>query len=79
MIDIATFAWITVGAYILYLVAQDGNVYEWIFLQSKSLRIWLVRQWFRIRYNPDSPWVRYEIERNARRIAEEIIKENKSR
>jgi hypothetical protein len=32
-----------------------------------------------LRYNPDSPWVRWEIDRNARRLADEIIKENENR
>jgi hypothetical protein len=54
-------------------------VYTWLALQSKLLNVWLRRQWFLLRHNPDSPWVRYEIDRNARKIANEIIKENKNR
>jgi hypothetical protein len=37
----------------------------------------LQRQWFKVRYHPDSPWVRYEIKRNSDRLAEEFLKEYK--
>lgn len=76
---IATFTWFVIGACLVYAVAVDENVWTWLVLQSKMVRIWVERQWFRIRYNPDSPWVRYEIDRNAKRLANEILKENKKR
>ena len=75
----ATFAWLTIGAILVYVVAVDANVYEWLLLQSKNVGIQMRRLWFLIRHNPDSPWVRYEIKRNADRLAKEIIKENKNR
>ena len=75
----ATFAWVTIGAILVYVVAVDANVYEWLLLQSKNVGIQMRRLWFLIRHNPDSPWVRYEIKRNADRLAKEIIKENKNR
>jgi hypothetical protein len=73
--SIATFTWFAVGACVVYAVAADESIYTWLILQSKSLGIWVERQWFRLRYNPDSPWVRYEINRNANRIAKEIQSE----
>ena len=76
---LATLTWVTLGACLLYLVTQDPNVYTWLVLQSKVLNVWIQRQWFLIRHNPDSPWVRWTIDRNARRLADEIIKENKTR
>jgi hypothetical protein len=76
---LATLTWITLGACLIYLVIQDPNVYEWLVLQSKLLGVLVRRQWFLIRHNPNSPWVRWEIDRNARRLADEIIKENKNR
>jgi hypothetical protein len=76
---LATLTWVTLGACLLYLVTQDPNVYTWLVLQSKVLNVWIQRQWFLIRHNPDSPWVRWTIDRNARRLADEIIKENKNR
>ena len=77
--NLATLTWFTLGACLIYVVAQDPNVYTWLVLQSKVLNVWVQRKWFMLRYNPDSPWVRWEIDRNARRLADEIIKENENR
>jgi len=77
--SIATLTWFTIGACIVYAVVIDENVFPWLVLQSKLLRVWAERQWFRIRYHPDSPWVRYEIERNAKKIADELLKEHKNK
>jgi hypothetical protein len=76
--NLATLTWFTIGACLVYVVVQDGNVYDWLVLQSKLFRIELQRLWFRVRHHPDSPWVRYEIKRNADRIAAEFIKERDS-
>jgi hypothetical protein len=77
--NIATLTWFTMGACIIYAVVVDENVFPWLVLQSKLLKIWVERQWFRLRYHPDSLWVRYEIKRNSEKIAREIMKENKNR
>lgn len=74
--NIATLTWFTVGACLVYIVVQDPNVYDWLVLQSKRLRLEVERLWFRVRYHPDSPWVRYEIRRNADRLAKEFTKKN---
>ncbi len=76
---LATLTWVTLGACLLYLVIQDPNVYEWLVLQSKLLSVWVRRQWFLFRHNPNSFWVRWEIDRNAKKLANEILKENKTR
>ena len=67
--------WLVVGGVLAYVVSVDDNVYPWLVLNSKILRIWFKRQWFKIRYNPDSPWVQWEIRRNADKIAAQFIKE----
>ena len=77
--NIATLTWLTLGACIVYVVAQDANVFDWLVLQSRRLNVELRRLWFLVRYNPDSPWVRYEIKRNADKIAREILKKNENR
>ena len=77
--NFAALTWFTLGACLIYVVAQDPNVYTWLVLQSKVLNIWIRRKWFMLRYNPDSPWVRWAIDRNAKRLADEIIKENENR
>jgi hypothetical protein len=77
--SLATLTWFTIGACIVYAVVVDENVFPWLVLQSKLLKVWLERQWYRLRYNPDSPWVRYEIKRNSEKLAREIMKEIKNR
>ena len=77
--NIATLTWLTLGACIVYVVAQDANVFDWLVLQSRRFGIEVKRLWFRIRYHPDSLWVRYEIKRNADKFAREILKENETR
>lgn len=75
----AAFAWLAVAAILMYVVSVDANVYDWLTLQSKRLSVEVRRLWFLIRYNPDSPWVRFEIKRNADKMAREIQKEFKNR
>ena len=76
--NIAALAWFTIGACLVYAVAVDENVFTALVLASRGITIWIQRQWFKIRYNPDSPWVRYEIERNAKKMADELLKEYKN-
>ena len=75
--NIAALTWFTIGACLVYVVVQDANVFDGLVLASKTANIWLQRQWFKVRYHPDSPWVRYEIKRNSERMAEEFLKEYK--
>jgi hypothetical protein len=77
--SLATLTWFTIGACLAYAVVVDENVFPWLVLQAKLLRVWAERQWYRLRYHPDSPWVRYEIKRNSDRLAREIMKEIKNR
>ncbi len=75
--NIAALAWFTIGACLVYAVVVDENVYTGLVLASKTVSIWLQRQWFKVRHHPDSPWVRWQIERNANELAEEFLKEYK--
>jgi len=72
---VATLTWFTITACLIYVLAVDSNVYPWLVLLSKSVSIWFQQQWFKVRYNPDSPWVRWQIDRNARKLAKELTKE----
>jgi hypothetical protein len=71
----AVLVWLVVGGVLAYVVAVDPNVYHWIELQAQVVSLWVQRKWFLFRYNPNSPWVRWEINRNANRIAKQFIKE----
>lgn len=75
--NLATLTWLTLGACLVYIVVQDPNVYVWLELQSRRLSVELRRLWFIVRHNPDSPWVRFAINRNARKLAKEIMAETK--
>jgi hypothetical protein len=75
--NIAALTWFTISACLVYIVVQDANVFDGLVLVSKTASIWFQRQWFKVRYHPDSPWVRYEIKRNSERMAEEFIKQYK--
>lgn len=77
--SVATLTWFTIGACLVYAVAVDANVYPWLVLQLKRLRLEVTRRWMMIRYHPDSPWLRYEVKRNAERLAKEILKEYENR
>ena len=75
MPNVALLTWLVVGGVLAYVVSVDPNVYRWIELQAQVVSIWFQRQWFLFRYNPRSPWVKWEIQRNANRIAAQFIKE----
>jgi hypothetical protein len=77
--NLATFTWWVIGACVVYAVAVDENVYPWLLLQTKLMGIRLERLWYKVRYHPDSPWVRYETKRNSEKLAREIIKELQKR
>ena len=71
----AALTWLIVGGILTYVVAVDDNVYPWLVLNSKIAGVWFKRQWFKLRYNPGSPWVRWQIDRSADRIAKQLLKE----
>jgi hypothetical protein len=69
----AALTWLVVGSVLAYVVVVDDNVYPWLVLNSKIIGVWFKQQWFKLRYNPDSPWVRWQIDRTADRIAKQFI------
>jgi hypothetical protein len=71
----AVLTWLVIGGVLAYVVAVDENVYHWIELQAQVLSLWFQQRWFLFRYNPRSFWVKWEIQRNANRIAKQFIQE----
>lgn len=71
----AALTWFVVWSCLIYVLAVDANVCPWLVLLSKTVVIWFQQQWFKIRYNPDSPWIRWQIDRTADRIAKNLTKE----
>ena len=78
MANPALLAWLVFGGVVAYAVAVDPNVYRWIELQAQVLSLWFQQRWFLFRYNPRSFWVKWEIQRNANRIAKQFIKEREN-
>lgn len=72
---LATLTWLITAACLIYVLVVDANVSHWLVLLSKGVSVWIQQQWYRVRYNPDSPWIRWQIDRNARRIAKKLTKE----
>ena len=75
MDNLAFLTWLTLGFCLVYIIAVDPNVYPWLLLQRDRLKLELEKAWFRVRYHPDSPWIRYAIRKNADRLATEMLKD----
>ena len=75
--NLAVLFWLVVGGVLAYVVTVDPNFYHWIELQAQALSLWVQQRWFLFRYNPRSPWVKWEIQRNANRSAKQFIKEQR--
>jgi hypothetical protein len=67
--------WLTIGGILLFVILEDPKVYHWLVLISKIANLWIERRWFLIKNHPDTPWVRYQIKRNAERTAKQIMDE----
>ena len=67
--------WLTIGGILLFVILEDPNVYHWLVLVSKTATLWIKRKWFLIKNHPDTPWVQYQIKRNAERIAKQLMDE----
>jgi hypothetical protein len=67
--------WLTIGGILLFVILEDPNVYHWLVLVSKIATLWIKRKWFLIKNHPNTPWVQYQIKRNAERTAKQLMDE----
>jgi len=67
--------WLTIGGILLFVILEDPKVYHWLVLVSKIASLWIERKWFLIKNHPDTPWVQYQIKRNAEKTAKQIMNE----
>jgi hypothetical protein len=67
--------WLTNGGILLFVILEDPKVYHWLVLVSKIANLWIKRKWFLIKNHPDTPWVQYQIKRNAERTAKQLMDE----
>jgi hypothetical protein len=70
-----TAVWLTMGGILLFVVLEDPKIFQWLVLVSKIANLWIKRKWFLIKNHPDTPWVRYQIKRNAESTAKQLIDE----
>ena len=70
-----TAVWLTIGGILLFVVLEDPKIFQWLVLVSKIANLWIERQWFKIKNHPDTPWVRYQIKRNAEENAKKLMEE----
>jgi hypothetical protein len=71
--------WFTLGAIVIYAMAQDPNVGAWIFLQYKRLNLEMERRWVMLKYHPEAPWTKYSIHRNSFKLAKKILDKQKGK
>lgn len=67
------FVLVSVAA-LAYMMAMDDNVTLFLVLQAKRLGLNVQRAIWIARYHPETPWAKYEMDRRAWRIAEELQK-----
>jgi predicted alpha/beta superfamily hydrolase len=67
--------WLTIGGILLFVILEDPKVFHWLVLVSKIASLWVEQKWFLIKNHPDTPWVRYQIKRNADRTAKQLMDE----
>jgi len=67
--------WLTIGGILLFVILEDPKVFQWLVLVSKITNLWVAQRWFIIRNHPNTPWVQYQIKRNADKIAKQLIEE----
>jgi len=61
-------------AAVAYMMAVDDNVAPFLVLQTKRLGLHAQRALWIARYHPATPWAKWEMNRRAWRLAEELQK-----
>ena len=67
--------WLTVGGILLFVILEDPKVFQWLILVSKIANLWVAQRWFIIKNHPDTPWVQYQIKRNAKAAVKKLMEE----
>jgi len=70
-----TLTWFTLGAILVYMMAQDPNVSTWMVLQYQRLNVEMERRWLMIKLHPEAPWFKYRVHRRSMRLAAKLLKE----
>jgi hypothetical protein len=70
-----TAVWLTIGGILLFVILEDPKIFQWLVLVSKIVNLWIEQRWFLIKNHPDTPWVQYQIKRNAEINAKKLMDE----
>jgi len=70
-----TAVWLTIGGILLFVILEDPKIFQWLVLVSKMVNLWIEQRWFLIKNHPDTPWVQYQIKRNAEINAKKLMDE----
>ena len=73
--NLATTFWLTFIGLLTYVLAVEPLFFNYLLLQVLRLTTFIFRCWMMIMIHPDSPWVQYKINRNADRIAQQLLNE----
>ena len=67
--------WTAIIGVLAYVLAVEPSFFTYLMLQVLRLVAFIQRVWVMICIHPDSPWVRYQVDRNADEIATQLINE----
>jgi hypothetical protein len=73
--NLATTFWLTLVGLLTYALAVEPLFFNYLLLQVLRLTTFVSRCWMMVAIHPDSPWVQYKINRNADRIAQQLLNE----
>jgi hypothetical protein len=71
----ASIFWLTLVGLLTYVLAIEPLFFNYLLLQVARFFQLIEKQWVKICIHPDSPWVQYQIRKNADRIANQLLNE----
>lgn len=72
---ISYYAWFTIFACILYLIATDQSIAKFVYLLYKNAEVQYRKIIWWIKNDPRNPIVRFQMERRSMKMAKELMKE----
>ena len=73
--NLATTFWLTLVGLLTCVLAVEPLFFNYLLLQVLRLTTFISRCWMVVAIHPDSPWVQYQLTRNANRIATQLLNE----
>lgn len=67
--------WLTFVGLLAYVFTVEPLFFDYLMIQVLRLTVFFHRCWVMFLIHPDSPWVQYQLTRNANRIATQLQNE----